>query len=181
MFLLRTVPTTHFPDLLHSFDECIREALIASLGTPLEDKQWLQTKLPISQGGLGIRSAADHAGVAYSCSFFSSQNLMKQLLQLDDEVTFSLGQDIIGDITNHIGFEPTTEMLETIPQKQLSTLVDTNNFNALKEIMEAEGNIREIARITSLSLPYAGAWLETVPIPALGLYLQPEGAKIPWN
>ena len=40
--------------------------------------------------------------------------------------------------------------------------------------MEAEGNIREIARITSLSLPYAGAWLETVPIPALGLYLQPS-------
>ena len=174
MFLLRTVPTTRFPDLLNSFDECIREALIASLGTPLEDKQWLQTKLPISQGGLGIRSAADHAGVAYSCSFFSSQNLMKQLLQLDDEVTFSLGQDIIGDITNHIGFEPTTEMLETIPQKQLSTFVDTNNFNALKEIMEAEGNIREIARINSLSLPYAGAWLETVPIPALGLYLQPS-------
>ena len=29
-------------------------------------------------------------------------------------------------------------------------------------------------RMASLGLPYAGAFLEAVPIPALGLYLQPS-------
>ena len=34
--------------------------------------------------------------------------------------------------------------------------------------------MREMARLASLGLPYAGAWLEAVPILALGLYLQPS-------
>ena len=38
--------------------------------------------------------------------------------------------------------------------------------------LEEEGDVREVARLASLGLPHA--WLEAVPIPALGFYLQPS-------
>ena len=84
MFTLRTVPTTQFPELLKDFDAVIRETLIQILGTPLDEKQWLQVKLPICQGGLGIRGAEDHAGVAYSSSYASSKLLVRKLLNLNE-------------------------------------------------------------------------------------------------
>ena len=53
-------------------------------------------------------------------------------------------------------------------------MVDTLNLTLLKSKVEEEGDVREMARLASLGLPYAGAWLEAVPITALGLYLQPS-------
>ena len=44
----------------------------------------------------------------------------------------------------------------------------------LQEELNQEGNLREVARLAILGLPYAGAWLDAVPIAALGLYLQPR-------
>ena len=53
-------------------------------------------------------------------------------------------------------------------------MIDEKNFSNLKSFIEAEGDVREVARLASLGLPYAGAWLQAVPMPALGLYLQPS-------
>ena len=43
----------------------------------------------------------------------------------------------------------------------------------LKERVEEEGQERELARLNSLTLPYAGSWLLTPPIAVLGLHLRP--------
>ena len=43
----------------------------------------------------------------------------------------------------------------------------------LQAQVEEHGNVREKARLASLGLHYAGAWLTVVPTPALGLHLQP--------
>ena len=59
-FLLRTVNTTYFATLLQQFDGLIREALIRILGAPVDDSQWLQAKLPISLGGMGLKLGMGH-------------------------------------------------------------------------------------------------------------------------
>ena len=53
-------------------------------------------------------------------------------------------------------------------------MIDEKNFAILRDQLEREGDVREVARLASLGLPYAGAWLEAVPMLALGLYLQPS-------
>ena len=152
----------------------IRENLIKILGTPLDDKQWLQVKLPVCQGGLGIRGAEDHAGVAYSSSYTSSKPLVRKLLNLNEDTLLPMEPDILNNISVSLGMEPSSEMLNDLTQKQLSSMVDGRNLATLTLILEEDNDPREKARLNSLSLPHAGAWLEAVPIPALGLYLQPS-------
>ena len=72
------------------------------------------------------------------------------------------------------GEEATTIWLQGLSQKKMSAMIDEQNFLSLKTMLAREGDAREVARLNSLGLPYAGAWLEAVPITALGLYLLPS-------
>ena len=60
-FLLRAIDTTSFQEQLQAFDNIIRGALCRLLGTAVSDMQWAQASLPVAMGGLGLRSAVDHA------------------------------------------------------------------------------------------------------------------------
>ena len=184
---MRTTITSDFPELLQSFDSLVREALIKIMGTPLEGKQWLQARLSAGRGGLGIRGAEDHAEAAFAASFLSSQPRVKDLLCRDDQATPPLPHNLLNSLTTKLGEEgravwlqgmggdeATTLWLEGLSQKKMSTMIDEQNFSSLKNMLAAEGDVRDVARLVSLGLPYAGAWLEAVPIAALGLYLQPS-------
>ena len=62
-------------------------------------------------------------------------------------------------------------MLWGTSQKGLSLKIDLNNRDSLKERVAQQGEVREVARLASLGLPRAGAWLLPAPIPALGLHI----------
>ena len=94
-----TTLTTDHPNLLQGFDFLVREALIKILGAPLEDKQWLQARLAVGRGGLGIRGSEDHAGAAFASSFLSSQPLVKELLGRDDDSTPPLPRNLLDSLT----------------------------------------------------------------------------------
>ena len=68
MFMLRAVNTAHHQEQLTEFDSIIRGALSRILGSPLTDEQWEQASLPVATGGLGLRSAVDHAPTAHAVS-----------------------------------------------------------------------------------------------------------------
>ena len=70
--------------------------------------------------------------------------------------------------------EVTVESLEGTTQKMSSLKIDLNNHLLLSEKFSREGDVREIARLASLSLPHAGDFLNAVPNPALGLHLRPQ-------
>ena len=53
----------------------------------------------------------------------------------------------------------------------ISTKIDLQNKQLFADQVQGAGE-REVARVTSLSLPYAGAWLTCAPIPALGLHMR---------
>ena len=71
-FLLRSTNTSSHTAHLQDFDRVTREALTQILGTPVGDRAWLQAKLPVSMGGMGLRGAEDHASAAFAASVLAS-------------------------------------------------------------------------------------------------------------
>jgi hypothetical protein len=57
-----------------------------------------------------------------------------------------------------------TEELAGVGQRALGLSIDKHNEKQLLEEVGEEGEVREVARLASLGLPQAGAWLLTAPI-----------------
>ena len=173
MFLLRALDTSEHQDLLDTFDSITRGALCRILGSPVTDDQWAQAKLPVAVGGLGLRAAGDHASVAHATSLLSSHSMILKLLKRGEEENLpDLPQLLLADIFAKQGEDVVTESLIGVSQKAASLKVDLFNRSLLLNQLQ-EGNVRDLARLTSLGLKYAGSWLSVVPSPALGLHLRP--------
>ena len=171
-FLLRTVNTSAYTDILQDFDRLQREALTRILGTGLNDRQWKQAQLPVSMGGLGLRGTVDHAAVSYSSSFLSTFYMFRALQgRLNDVTPASLPQDVLDLLTTQLGEEASVKSLWGLQQKVLSIKIDLKRLAELRANIAESGETREMARMASLQLPKAGAWLLTAPIAALGLHL----------
>ena len=173
MFLLRALDTSNHEDLLNTFDSITREALSKILGSTVSDAQWLQARLPVAMGGLGLRCAEDHAPTAFASSLLSSQTLVRKLLGKDDNGDApNLPQPVLERISAKQGEVASTEALVGVSQKSASLKVDLFNQSLLLNHITEEGEVREMARLQSLGLPHAGDWLSVVPQPALGLHLR---------
>ena len=99
-------------DLLKNFDAITRGALCRILGSAISDFQWLQAKLPVPMGGLGLRAAEDHAAVAYACSLLASRNLVHGLLgKVDEEVVANVPEPVLNQISEKQGDEASVESL----------------------------------------------------------------------
>ena len=162
------------------FDHETREALNRILGAPLTDLQWRQAKLPISLGGMGMRAALDHGAAAFATSLLQSQPLVNQLLKPEtpggcasnsQESSPLLSPAVLATLSIQLNEEVTVDSLSGLTQKMVCTKVDQESHVALMEKIKNTGE-REIARMASLSLPQAGAWLNCPPLPALGLHLR---------
>ena len=143
----------------------------------MSDLSWDQAKLPISMGGVGLRSADDHAAAAFSVSFLSSQPMLKSLLRREeDAMPSSVPAPILNLLTAKSGAEEplSTESLQNLTQKMLSAKIDLHNLHLLQEGLQAQGSVREVARLASVSLKdaHAGDFLSVVPSPGLGLLLR---------
>jgi hypothetical protein len=68
-FSLRTCPISHIREAVSSFDILMFEALSDLVGGPLPEWSWSKANLPVSAGGVGIRSATLHASAAFIGSY----------------------------------------------------------------------------------------------------------------
>ena len=180
MFNLRAVNTMDHQDVLVQYDSITRGALSRILGTPVSDLQWAQSKLPVAMGGLGLRAATDHASVAHATSLISAHSLVNDLLGQGELAQGELALPLLPlplleDITAKQGEEVlvTVESLHGMSQKMASLKVDKKNQSFLSNLIAESGNLRDIARFSSLGLPHSGSWLSVVPSPPLGLHLRP--------
>ena len=183
VFMLRTSDSTSFKHILREFDCITREALSRIIGGPLSDQSWAQAKLPVSMGGAGFRTAEDHASTAYATSFIASLPIYRQLLKIpnpqseeeEEEQYFTLPPTILADLSTAMGEEVTTELMLGLNQRSASLRVDLHNSSLLSETFTREGNVRESARLASVSLAksHSGDWLNVTPSPGLNLLLRP--------
>ena len=102
------------------------------------------------------------AGAAYAASYIASQPLVREQVGRQ-ETPLALSASILDSISTHTGEEVTLEELEGLTQKMLGVKIDQHNLANLKEQISLEGSEREVARLGSLGLPYAGAWLDAAP------------------
>ena len=125
----------------------------------------------------GTEGAEDHAPVAYAASLLSSQLLIQSLLGVDHELPVedpengNLSPQLLAAISAAQGEEALEADLVGLNQHQMSSKVDLHQQRQLIDGIEEE-DVREVARISSLSLPHAGDWLNTAPLTALGLHLR---------
>ena len=93
----------------------------------------------------------------------------KELLgKPEDEPPRPLPADLLDSLSVKVGDDVTEDCLHGLTQRMISTKIDLQNKQLFADQVQGAGE-REVARVTSLSLPYAGAWLTCAPIPALGL------------
>ena len=119
-------------------------------------------------GGLGLRAAADHASVAHATSLLSSHSMVLKLLKRAEEEPTSaatvqqgnnlpnLPQSLLDDISARQGEDVATESLIGVSQKAASLKVDLFNRSLLLNQLQ-EGEVRDVARLSSLGLKYAGS------------------------
>ena len=176
VYLLRTTDTSSASHLLDQFDSVTRESLSRIIGGPISEAEWQQAKLPITLGGVGLKAASDHGGVAHACSLLASHPLLTTLLHLDQEEPPTLPQSLLDNISVKMGEEISTESLVGMNQRALSHKIDLHLHNLLSQRLAEEGDDREIARLASLSIPdsHAGDWLTAIPSPSLALLLRSQ-------
>ena len=171
IFALRTTsPSVSTVEIWKNFTGSSRQVLSRILGQNLSDLEWNQAKLPVSMGGLGLRSPADHASAAYLSSIIQARDLLKEIVRRDE--TAPKSDDALQHFSQLLNDEATfsLEHLQSESQKTMSHRIDSK----LKDDLLSElGGNRDKARINSLSLPHAGDWLNSIPSTILGLHLKP--------
>lgn len=178
-FLTRTVPSSLIKNQLRRFDYLVQSSLEVVLGAPLSPSQRQQVTLPISQGGIGLRSTVLHAAPAYIASVAHSMDLVHTItgLPLLAETgpvspLFKHFQDSIDSLNTSISDAERLEPSEAAitKQKQTSFQIDTKISDSL---LEQADTSRDKARLRALRLKGAGQWLHSVPNIAMGLHLYP--------
>ena len=110
-YILRTCsPSASLLQLWNSFDSMVRDSLNRILGASLNDSSWLQAQLPISRGGLGIRSTLKHCSAAFLASISSSSAIVEDLAPSLDFSSVSNEE-----VREHLS--SVLEMEETIPDE----------------------------------------------------------------
>ena len=133
MYTLCTVDPTTYQAEWKVFNSITREALTHILETPVDDMQWFQANLPVSMGGLGLKTAEDHGPGAYTSSFLSSQPIRREILGLteEEEESVTLPPALLTLLNTKLEEEATVETLKGVPQKTISLHINLHNQKRL--------------------------------------------------
>ena len=163
MYSLRcNTPSTESNIILEKFDHLQRTTFENILGSVISDISWEQACLPISKTGAGVRRSLNQIKAAYVGSLCQTANIVEQITGVNP--------------THEVSFTDLVEEFSAlgIPHLTQQKIQEQFDNTALSNLLEGQTSTREKAGLLSLSLPQSGAWLTAVPIPALGLHLQPN-------
>ena len=167
LHLLRTAPCC-LSSTLQDFDQLLKSLLgkISNIDFHENEPAWLQATLPVSYGGLGIRSVVHLAPSAFLASADGSANLVKQLLPLrfhnclhpDFELALSYWREGL----DHID--------ATIPDSPLQKKWDAPRIQArFDHLLSHTSDPKARARLLAVSTKESGAWINALPVSSLGL------------
>ena len=182
VYTLRTCKPASLDAAYKRFDNIQFSALEDILASSISSFAWRQATLPVSLGGLGLRSASSHSAAAYLSSLVQTKPLVDEIL-----MSFPSRHDLDFPLTifcTAAGSLPPTVTASLDPdtgdfsQKHLSYLIDSSIHSTLLKEVQTAGDRRSSARLLSLTLPQAGAFLNAIPNPIFGLSILPENFRI---
>lgn len=162
--LFRCTPLWKFPDLLHDMDMKMKSALETLLNTSLDTVQWIQSSLPVNFGGLGIRSFLEISLPAYLSSISGVKDIVSTLINIQDyesEMPYLREASMRWTEVNH------GELPEN-PNSQFSW--DQINIKRIVSELILPNEIEQF-RFLLLQNKMSGAWLNVVPSPNIGTFL----------
>ncbi|HSN23902.1 MAG TPA: reverse transcriptase domain-containing protein, partial [Methylomicrobium sp.] len=171
-YVLRTTPCHDHP-LLLQFDNLLRTAVSKICNVSLSDDQWAQASLPVSKGGLGVRSVSKLASSAFLASAASTLPLQSLILGRSEADKEDMSQSI--DNWKKLSGMVDVNLLPETKQKSLDTAVATHEFNNL---VETHSGHYHRARLIAAAAPHSGDWLHALPISACGLRLSDEAVRV---
>ena len=160
--LSRTTPPSLCSDSLKFCDDEVRSCLSSCLAVDIPDPNWTQAQLSPSMGGFGLRSLSGHSPAAFISSLAASGFGNLDNAHLQQAVTVFNSQVSPQDAV-------TIEAILASPpsQSSLSKKVDGLAFQSL---LSSSSQVNK-ARLLSVSAPFAGSWISTIPSPGLNLHL----------
>ena len=173
LYLLRT-SCGYLSPILKDFDRCLRSSIENITNCHLDDHTFRQATLPVKFGGLGVRRAEDISLPAFIASCSKTAAIVSHLLPHRHTAPFlaSLSEAVLSwkAIDSRLS-EPAASGF----QKNWDYPVAELNLNKL--IDRASTDLSR-ARLLAVSAPFAGVWLNAIPVPSLGLKLDNESLRI---
>ena len=172
IYLLRTCPSFLYPNDLSEIDELFRLTLENISNTRINGNIWDQASLPMKYGGIGIRKTTDLAIPAYFSSLYKSREICSAILKdLNIDIFNNNTTQILNEMDTH--FIPDNDENKKI-QKEWDNLKSKKVFEDLMSSENRSGR----ARLLASSQAESSKWLQVVPSPQLGLFMDNNTIRI---
>ena len=168
-YFLRSAPCFLKPAILERYDTIIRNALVKIMNVQLPEEAWSQATLPVSKGGLGLRPASEVALAGYLSSVNATAGIVQSLLPTNLRgQQCKYYESALQEWKSHSGSVdlPQNPIFQSEWDKPLYEV----RFDQLLQSATTEA---ERARLLAVSLESASDWLHAIPMPSLGLHLDP--------
>ena len=174
-YTLRTSPCFVSPELAE-YDDLLRTitSSITNICLPGSVSSWTQATLPVKHGGLGIRSAAQLAPSAFLASAAGCSTLVAQIIPIHlKEVPIVARAEAFNFwMQGHDNPPP-------ISVSHCQREWDSPRFRAsVQALIDNAPDARSRARLLAVSRKGTGAWLNALPVSALGLRMDDETTRV---
>ena len=174
-YLLRTSPCWKFTTCLEEIDKLIQLSLQNILNVSLSDNSLIQASLPVSSGGLGVRSLVAVSLPSYLASFYSTEDIGRQLLPSYP------GKHSLENIEEaRARWSDLTQPDTPFP----SVLTSQHSWDVplikrtFSNLLNGSVDLESRARLLGAAAEYSGAWLNAIPCAPIGTRLDGDAVRI---
>ena len=172
-YVLRTCDPATNGDVFASFDDAQCRALSTITGSSIStsDPRWILASLPVSLGGVGLRSAALHGPAAFVSSDVQCRPIVNKLISPSvQRRDVSRALSLLSNASAHATTPLPGPINSDTTQRLLSRRVDEARLHVLQGV-DTDDRFKLI--FPSVCLPGTGDFLNVVPSPALKLHIHP--------
>ena len=173
-YFLRTSPCFLEQDTLENFDKIIKDSLVNILNISLPDMAHTQATLPIAKGGLGLRLATEIALSGFLSSVCATKSSVRLLLPMNVNCATNVFWDSAFEKWQQLASQISAPE-NPIYQSEWDKEIYEYNY---QKLLASAPSTEEKARLLAVSSESSSDWLHAVPIPSLGLKLDPMTLKI---
>ncbi|GAU97086.1 hypothetical protein RvY_08441 [Ramazzottius varieornatus] len=171
LYVLRCSPAYKCQQSLRHFDDAIRSCAAKIANIDMNDDTWRQASLPVANGGLRLRCAAELALPAYLASVHAAHHLVSQIVpEADLDGVTAEGITLWSAICD---VEPPPSLMRSL-RKMWDTPIVERQFRVPLE----QSTPTEKARLHAVSSKESGAWLDALPVSVLGNLLDDNCFRI---